>query len=220
MAVQGYRARVLMTGASNAMTDEPMTQSGSSLTYYTTDATRNLWDPATTVVVEDGGVVVATSDYEVDYLLGEVTFDSAPSGAVTVTGAYLDRYTIATARSWTLNLSVAELDQTVFGDDAITRLAGLFDATGTVERLDFGDEDYDTGGSSGVTVFAALDGRTDVVIEQIPDINSGEVFRTYAKFFADELSAEVASLVTGALTFTGTLSGALTKSWSYGDPTA
>lgn len=221
-ASQGYKARVYMTGTSTSMTDEPMTQSGATKTYYTTDADKNIWDPTQTFVIKDNAVTVATSNYELNYLLGKVTFDAGYSvtGPVTVTGNYLPYFEISTCRSFSLNLTVQDLDSTTLGDEAMSRLMGLIDATGTVERFDIGEDDYDTVGTSGVTVFDALSSRSAKVIEIDPTTDSGTVFRVMTRFQADEVAAEVDGLQTGGLSFQGTLVGALTRSVEFGDPTA
>lgn len=84
-----YNATLKREGTSTEFTDEDMEQVGSSNTYKIVDANKNYWDFTDTVEVYDGGTLVDADDYTVNYLFGEVTFDAAPSGAVTVDGSYI-----------------------------------------------------------------------------------------------------------------------------------
>lgn len=222
MAVNpGYNVLLLISGEATAMTDEGMTLS-SGKTYYTTDADKNIWDPDGTFVIEDSTVVVDPSNYTLDPLLGKVTFADAytVNGAVTVTGNYLPVFSISTARGYSGNFSRQMLDDTVFGDDAVSRKQGLFDATGTIERLDEGLVDYDTGGSSGQTIWDGLSNDTWKVIEIYEDADSDKVWRICTQFESNEIASAPDALTTGALQWQGRLGTAITRSFSYGDPTA
>jgi hypothetical protein len=205
------------------MSNEAMTQSGSSKTYYTTDEDKNLWNPEQSFIVKDDSVIVNASNYTIDHMMGKVTFASGytvtnPSN-VEVTGYYLAKLSFAAARTFSLNIVRNAQDDTVLGDDAVSRLAGLLDVTGTVERLTY-LVDYDAGAGTS-ELYADLAAGAIVVIELKPDTNSDIAYRVTARLFGDELQSSVDGLVTSSLAFEGVLASA-TQSLpvSYGDPTA
>lgn len=215
-ATPGYNATIELTGAPASMTDEAMSEIGSTDVYYIDDSTKNLFDPEGTFVVEDGGGTVPTDEYSIDYLLGQVTFTTSPTGAVTITGDYLPRYTIGVCYEAAINPTRQMLEDTTFGDTAMSRLAGLHDITGSLSLFDFGLTDFDTGGSSGVTIYAALTNGTAKALSISLDDSDDEVIRLLTLFESDEVSSSVEDLVMSTLTFQGILRGALDVPYSIG----
>lgn len=222
MATAGYLAAVYLTDdAGTAMTGEGMSVS-SGKTYYTTDAAKNLWDPTATFVVLDNGVTVDTDEYTLDYLMGKVTFDAGYSvtGPVTVTGKYLEPFKITTARGVQATFSRNLVESTVLGDTAVDRISGLADCAVTVDRLDAGQTDYDTGGSSGQTIYSKFSGGEWTLVEIYPDDGADEVWRCAVRFESDDLQSAPSDVQTASLSALGVLPGNLLQSFAYGDPTA
>jgi hypothetical protein len=217
-ATAGFKGRVRITSPTGvAMVDEPMGNGGSGLIYHTTDATKNLWDPRVEPVVEDGGGVVA-SGYVIDYLLGKVTFAAPPTGSVIVTASYLPRYTLPACKSYSLAMTTNLLDKTVLGDEAVAREPGLKDASGTLERLESGLEDYDTSGAT-VRLWDLLDDGTPVGLEFRTNEASAACTRCYALIQANNLGGGVADLATASVTFNATTWANSATAITEGDPT-
>ena len=80
-----YRSGI---GVSTAFTDEAMQAIGTSTTLFEiTDVLKSYFDDAATFSVEDANGTVAPADYTIDYVRGEVTFNSAPATPVMITGS-------------------------------------------------------------------------------------------------------------------------------------
>ena len=193
MPIAGYNCEIYITGTSTAMTGEACT-SETATVFQITDGAKEVFDPFTIFVVEDGGVPVATTGYTIDYLFGRITFAVAPAGAVTVDGAYLPRLAVADASEFSFTLSREQLDMTTFSltDAYRKRFMGLLDAEGSMNNLNllatYGGETFLeilNDSSSGP-------GRPVVV-----DINMGGVkrFRAFALLTAETDSASVDSRI-------------------------
>lgn len=215
-ATAAYKTRARLTHPDGeAMTEEAMSDSGDGLRFVTTDADRNFWDPRVEPVVEDNGVVVS-SGYTVNYLMGQVTFDAPPTGPVTVTGSYLPRFLLPACRAHTLNATAAMLEATVYGDEAVARLAGLFDVSGTLERLESGLEVYD---GDAQTLWDLLDGRKVVGLEIRNDNAQPHCTRCYVLINQNDLSGAVGELATASVSFQGVSWANSRLSAANGDPT-
>lgn len=84
----GFNATVKKQGVATSFTDEDMELVDGN-TYKITDPSKNLWDFASGVVINDAASPVDEADIEsIDYLFGQVTFKSAPTGPVTADGKY------------------------------------------------------------------------------------------------------------------------------------
>lgn len=110
----GYNATLKRAGTPVDFTGEAMTQVGSTTTYRITDATKNLWNPRSGVVVYVGASVQDEDTYTVDYMFGRVTFNTAPVGAVTVDGQSMPTAAFASANSIDITQSAATSDITTF----------------------------------------------------------------------------------------------------------
>lgn len=224
MATQGYLARIQVTSSGVALTDYTMADTGGGFVWRGSSSHRYMWDPSVAVVVKVNAVVEDPANYTFDYLLGLVTFTSDQTGnTVTVTGTRLYANTIATANGCTASMARTVLDTTVFQDTAVDRIVGLFDITGTISRLDFGQTDYDDDGSRSVEVFDLLTDGDYKAIEIRPDINSDEVIRAWVRIVSDEINVGVNDLQTAVLTFNGCIpddaaSDDVNRSFAWGDP--
>lgn len=104
-------------------------------TYQITNATKRQWDPATAVLVYDGGVL-QTSGYTLEAPVGRIVFDSAPGGLVTVTGAAFGTVQVALVRNWELSVSSQVLEITALGDTVRTYQGDDFPSwSGSFERF-------------------------------------------------------------------------------------
>ena len=129
MALQGYLASVNAQSSATSMTDEAMGSTDDTI-YTITDSAKTVIDLNTAIVVEDDGSTT-TEDYTVDYLNGIVTFGSAVSRTITITGAYVTLTTVAVADSFSFSASSDMYDNTVFSGSTRTFQPGLM--TGTAE---------------------------------------------------------------------------------------
>lgn len=110
----GYNATLKRAGTGVTFTGEPMTQVGTTNTFFITDSSKNLWNPRAGVVVYAGASAVDEDDYTVDYMFGRVTFNIAPVGVVTVDGQSMPTAVFASANSIDVTQSAATSDITTF----------------------------------------------------------------------------------------------------------
>ncbi len=165
----GYVADLLKSGTSTVFTDEAMTLV-SGLTYKITDNAKSIWDRTTPgnftfADSQSGGGALTAS--VIDYLFGEVTFASLPSGAIPeATGDYLPTSQLGKANAFTLTQTGDTVDTT----DLATAQAnnGFATFVGTLltvglELSEFYDvtEDFHT----------VLTDREELIIEINPDGN-------------------------------------------------
>ena len=133
MALQGHKCQVKAQSSAVAMTDEATTGAG-DLVYTITDTAKTIMDLNTAVIVKDGGT--ATSEkYTLDRLNGAVTFSTAVSRVITVSGAYVTPVVVATADGFSFTATVETLKNTPFHVDFETFQAGLLTGTATLSRF-------------------------------------------------------------------------------------
>lgn len=227
MATAAYNARVIASGAAVAMTDEAMSDSGDGLTFTLDDATKNIFDPDATFVVEvdsgGGFAAAATSSYSIDYLLGEVTFNSSQTGnSVQITGSYLPKFTLAQGRSATFDVTVNLADSSVLGDQGERREPLRQDVAITIDQLAVGDVPLD--GSSGTenTILDILRDADEIVLEIQPDRASAtELLRAFVRIESEGISIPNNDLVLGSISAVGSwrtpaMSSQSGQIWSYG----
>lgn len=198
MPLVGFNASVSITGASVAMVTEAMTLV-SGKTYLIDDAAKEIFDPATAITVFDNAVPVdlATDVDDIDLLHGTVTFDAgyAVTGPVTITGAHLPKSAVAQARSGSFAPTRVLIEKNVFGDDAMKRLIGIKDLSGTFQALDRMEQTV----GGGDTFFDLLNDGTIFVFEFNP--GAGDVYRARVLFETGDLAGEVIDQVTDDLSF-------------------
>ncbi len=199
-ALAGFSATIQITGASTSAATQGLSLV-SGKTYRMTDSAYEVLDPDTALVIDDAGRPVSTtvdaSEIEsINYLHGEVTFDSgySPGGAITIgSGNYLPLTTISTAKSGSFTVRQDALDSSALDGSAImrARTIGLIDAEGTMSLL---DPDLGTTVGGGDTLMDLLieDATKTFVVEYNP--GSGDVFRAFARVSGLDMSTSVEDL--------------------------
>lgn len=191
MAVSALNVVVELAGTSTAFTNEPTNKLVSNTVYQLQTAARRLLDPAVALTVEvdadgaggGGYAVAAPSTYSVDYLFGKITFtaDQGASALVRVSGNYLPVHPFVEARGFDINEMRELLDDTVFGDAARSRMAGIQDANGSIEQLDLGETDLDAGAGT-LKILTTLRNGTAKLLE-VDTVGDGtDVFRAWVLF--------------------------------------
>jgi hypothetical protein len=202
MAEQGFNCTIKITGTSTAFTGQACTNTTGKT--YQLPAAYRILDPDTTPTVYDNAAPVSANDIEsFDYLLGKVTFDSGytVTGAVTMDGDYYPTWTGAEGRSFDFQRMREMLETTIMGQSYRSRMAGLMDASLTVESLDIGDTDVDSGGGSSQTWVKPWTNGTPVVLELTVGASSSKVFRFWAVEESPTVGSTFDGLVEGSFAF-------------------
>ena len=140
-ATPGYEGSLYSTGDSTGFNDEPATVDGTTATI--SDSALSIFDWREDITVEDGGVVVDPTTYEVKYLSGQIEFDTAPAGAVTISGNYLPRLELAGVFDANFELSSEDIDSTDFSDSYLQSISGMGSASGDFSTIAVGEvEDF------------------------------------------------------------------------------
>lgn len=193
----GYVATIKKSGAATAFATEAMTLV-SGKTYKITNAAKNVWNRAGTFVVFDGGVDHTVDVLSYDFLLGRVTFKPSytVTGAVTVTGSYFPTTAIASARSFTLNMTAATIDKTAF-DTA--------QANGGIRNYDYGLKhvslDLGLFYSVANAFRTALLARSEVIIEIGPAGDANTISRGIYKPSSRQQTGNVGDLEQETITY-------------------
>jgi hypothetical protein len=193
-ATAGYLATISITGASTTMTNEPTTNT-SGTSFQMDTAARRIVDPAVALVIKDGGSAWGGT-FTFDYLNGIVTLSGAPTGAVTIDGAFLPSRQITQAYEMDVSLSRNLVETSLLGSEFTQRTDALGDITGTFSCYD-----------SGLSVY------TDVDIAQILVDGSAKVIEmdwnggtNVLKFFANFESVDPSMSVDGVQTMSASFS--------------
>ena len=187
-------------------------------TYQMNDATKRVLDPAVAVAVTDNGVTVATTNYEVDYLYGKVTFATAytVTGPVVVSaGNYLPGLSLAKVTDYSFTCTADVPAVTEFGNAAVTRQSALKDLSGSLTTLELPQTDLDAGG--GTTKLQSLfDNGTPMLLEL--GFPGGGFFRAWVIIESLDTSGAVDGLVEFTIGFSGAaqLGTGQTESTSFG----
>lgn len=195
----GYVAKILKIGSSTSMSNEAMSQIGVTKTYQVTDATKNFWNRAVALVVEDGGTPVDPEDIiSIDYLFGRVTFDAGytPTGAITVDGAYFPKVVVGCANAFTLTQTATAIDNTCMDTAQGNSGHRTFDYGLKTVSLDLQGIYKITNG-----FLALLQSRAEVIIEINPDGNNKVVARGFFKPMTTGQSGDVGDLEQETITF-------------------
>ena len=192
MATVGYETRIRLGGTSTTLTDAPTTATSGNLIYTITNTANRILDPNVAVVVEEGGVAV-TDPFTVDYLFGIITFTTARTGAITVSGAYIpNTVTVPGVTSHTLNLSSDVLDETDYEEAQTngayrTKVNGLKDVSISFERNDGLDNLFKT----------RLQNKTRILVELL--IGGTSAVRGWFKLGSTNSSGDLGSLETESI---------------------
>lgn len=204
MAVAGFTCVVKQTGEPVAMTAEPCTLFGAGVLFYVTNSAKRMIDPATPLTAYDNGLPVTI--VSVSHTTGIITLNSAPSGAVTVTGAYLPQYSEVEAVGFELNFVRRPLESTVMSPTASAKtriiasgnplVAGsLRECQGSITILGSPADDL----GDGTTPFDDWQDGTMRLLEVA--FPAGGLFRGWVRFFDLKQSARFDGLVEATLSF-------------------
>lgn len=111
----GYVATIKKTGSATSFTGESMTQVGTSQTYRIDDSSKDVWDWTVATTIYDNGTEVADADIDyIDYIFGQVVFDSGytVTGPVTADGSFLALDAFGKAQSFDITQSADTTDTT------------------------------------------------------------------------------------------------------------
>jgi hypothetical protein len=174
----------------------------SGTTYRISVAANRVINPNVSVTVKDGGVALATTAYTVDYLKGEVTLNSAPSGAVTVDFNNISMQPALEAREFSINLVRDELDSTVFGDTAKEFILGLKGGGGTIGGLDVLSTNFLNLAGQTESMETVWEGGKVMVMEIALTPTTTRIFRAYVSIPSLDLSGARDGLIEGTFPFT------------------
>lgn len=195
----GYIAKVMKSGSPTSMTAEATAQIGSTKTYQIVDATKRALSVAHSVVVDDGGTPVSSSNIQsIDYLFGKVTFISSytPGGAITFDAYYLPLSQVAKGNSFSLTQTAAAVDVTVYEDAQANEGTQVFDYGLKTVSLEIG------GFYAPSNLYKELlETRATMVIELNPDGNSKSMARGFFKPAGTNQSGNVGDPETESISF-------------------
>ena len=205
-ALGPYSARlssVYLTGTAASMTAEAMSLV-SGATYQISNTAKRILDPSQAVAVFDGGVAISSTTYTIDYLFGKVVFDTAPTGAVTITGYYLPRAEAAEVYGATVNIKADLADSTAFGAESRAKEKTTKDANGSFDLRQSGQEAI----VSGDTVRSIIEARRVVVLD-IALGDSGKRFRAFGLLGSAKQSSAPGDLIKTVVAFAASEQSAL-----------
>lgn len=194
----GYVAKILKQGTTTSLTDEAMSQVGSSKTYRVTNAAKRILDPAYVLVIYDhSGDAGVTADVTLhvdsfDYLFGEITFNSGytPTGAVQIhSGHYFPTVALGKANSFTLTQTAEAVENTDFATAQGNSGYRTFEPGLRTVQLEL-DGFYDV--ASGLR--ALLQSRANIIIEINPDGNGKSLARGIFQITTEGQSGNVGAL--------------------------
>lgn len=167
MAVASWGSTLKVSGGTAVViTNEACTSLGGGV-YQVTNTARRILDPATAIVVKDTGVTVASTFYTLDILFGKVTFVGyTPTGAVTVTGAYLTVTAVAEVRNFSIEMKADLADSTTFDSGGVrSKLPCLRDFVCSFEYLSTPVTDLDAGTAGTQTLQSWREAGTAKLVE-------------------------------------------------------
>jgi hypothetical protein len=210
-AAAGHNSTFSTGGTATSFTNEATTRVTANTVYRITDAVKRVLDPGTAVVVEvdaDGAgagayAVADPSSYALDYLDGKVTFtaDQGGSALVRVSGKYIPRLVVATAKSTYVDIGQDAGDSTIYGDTGKRQTPTLKTLSGSSEHVDDLFTDHDPGGGV-VTFQAAIDAQLPVLLEFWPG-GAGNKLRAWVLIGKGAVKAPAKDLVAGTISFDG-----------------
>lgn len=236
MPVAGYKAQVVNTGTSTAMSEEACSVvAGTSNETWEIDAgAKDGWDHTQTFTVEaseDAGLswtTLGASEFSLSYLIGRVDLDAYTSlsgtvanvDAVRVSGQYLPKHDWLRGESITFSLPVAELMPNVFRNEGEERHYGRQDFLADVDGLTRTWTPSDGVGGSEDPIAKKLQDETPFMLEIQPDDDSTKVIRAWVKVFGLSGDYSGGSLNTDTVSMQGTqptaaMSTQSARLWNY-----
>lgn len=204
-AQAAYQATVRVASTPTSITNQATTRSGNS--YTITDTSKRVLDRNTPPTVKVAGTTAPATSYTVDYLFGIVTFNSAQTGAVTVSGKYMPTIEVLGANEYSVQLGADILDDTDFTNARTnggyrTKVYGLQDASVTISKFD---------DRTGFFI-EKIKSRSTCMIEILP-ASGTEAIRGWFAVESLNREGDVGSLEAGSLTLQ--LDGQLESSLSW-----
>lgn len=205
MALAGHSTTVKALLSSTAMLAEACANidGGAYRKYRVTNAARRLIDIEQAVTVYKNAVAQPVTAYTFNPLFGIITFGSALliGDAVTIDAYYGSLTPLLEVRDVSMQLSRTMLEKTSFDSGGVkTRMAGLKDATGTLEQLSSLHDDIDPGAGTRYLDDAMQNaGENSFILEVAFGSGSGQTFRAIILIDSEEMKAAVDDLVTASL---------------------
>jgi hypothetical protein len=201
MSSAGYKAALMLSGASTEALDEPCTELTTTV-YQITSTAKRVIDPAVEVVVYEDDVEVPASGYTINYLYGKITFGVAPSGVITADVNYLPLTEACSVRGVTFAITRESLDVTTFctvDSDGPNRrsLLGL-------RMVEVSGDTVDPSSDTSRGDFESLINQTTdipAVMEYWPDRTNAASYRVRGFVSSLEDTADVQGLVTSNFSF-------------------
>jgi len=196
MATAGYSAILYRSGTSTSMTAEATTLV-TGKTYRITNAAKRMLDPTVAVVVNDSGTPVDEADIlSIDYLHGIVVFvPGYPiGGAITIDANYLPLSQIADVYTTSISTAVTMLENTVYEDTSVSRLAGLKDISGSFSVYDEGATALSSLAANGTVLYLTLLHTGSASTEHL---------RARVLLESEDVSVAVDGLIESTYNFTG-----------------
>lgn len=167
MAVASWGSTLKVAGSTGIVITNEACSLVVAGTYQITNTARRILDPATAIVVKDNGVTVASTFYSLDLLFGKVTFSGySPTGAITITGAYLTVTAVAEVRSFSIEMKADLADNTTFDSGgARSKLPTLRDFMCSFEYLSTPVTDLDAGTAGTQTLQSWREAGTAKLVE-------------------------------------------------------
>lgn len=205
MAVTGNNTKILMTGASVAVTAEACslyaTLGVNDIVYQVTNSARRALDPTVAVVVKDNGSTVSASNYQIDYLYGKIRFSITPTGPVTIDASFLALWEITTAYELSADPERVNPESTPFGTTTgRKRTPGLFSCSGNIGCFDHLQTDHDTGGGTLKLIDLLANGTAKLLDANLD--GAGKGFRAWVLLDKEQLKSQREDLQTAMVNFT------------------
>lgn len=197
-AISGKAARIKHTAATaTSSTNNAATLSTDGVTLQIDSTALRHWDKynSTALRVFDTSTEISSSDFDVNWVQGKVTFDSARStgNSYTIDCETFTSSFLVGGRSWTVDASVNDLETTTFSTDATDAkwrsfIGGLSDATVSVSQL------YPSG-DTGPLWFDRINADQRVLVQLWTDHGASNRYEGWGVITRDGISNDLDGLV-------------------------
>lgn len=136
-AIPGYKGSFYSVAPAEPFTEEPATLDGNVATID--DDALSIFAWQLEVEVFDDGAPVDPDDFKVNYLGGQIEFDTTPSGPITISGAYRPRFEIAGIVEAGFETTSEEIESTDWSDTYEQYVSGLGQISGNFTTISLGD---------------------------------------------------------------------------------
>jgi hypothetical protein len=212
MATTAYSTTLSISGTAIAMTDEA-TSSISSTVYEITNAAKRRIDPNTAVTVKANSVVQAASTYSINFEFGRITFNSAPTAPVAITGAYLPVFAIGEVTDLTLSFSMEAPEVTPLSTSGWKSYkATVQDLSGSFSAHQLPNVDVDTG--AGIVKLSDYFNTGANVLIDVVAPGSIPVFRGHLVLTGIDMKPTASALVDVSANFAGAAIASADGKWA------